>query len=297
MKSTFFISILIAMFCLLPLQVDAQMEREPAITDSPVSATWKAPRIAVFYSTKAIEKNTMDMSILHTFGPVGDGYEQLFGLDSPANIRLALNYGFTEKFSLGLGRSKFQKNVDLNAKYTLLEQLSDDSVPVTLAATANTGIRTDPNAFIESYSVADRLNFSASLLTARKMSPDLSLQLTTTISHFNKVNLGETENTFYGAGLSGRYKVSNRTALSVEFMPVFSSDETNYISSIGIDIETGSHVFQMFFTTSHYYTMSQAMRFATDFNDVNGDFSLLDSFRFGFNVNRIFWFDDRGTDW
>jgi hypothetical protein len=43
--------------------------------------------------------------------------------------------------------------------------------------------------------------------------------------------------------------------------------------------------------------MSQAMRFATDFNDINGNFSLLDSFRFGFNVNRIFWFNDRGTDW
>jgi hypothetical protein len=105
--------------------------------------------------------------------------------------------------------------------------------------------------------------------------------------HFNRVgpelNIVDTEvNTYYSVGLAARYKIKPRTALSLQYIPPLTDAENlNANLAIGIDIETGGHVFQMFFTTSR--ALNDPYLIAGD----NGDFFARE-FRFGFNVNRLF---------
>ncbi|MFN2374640.1 MAG: DUF5777 family beta-barrel protein, partial [Cyclonatronaceae bacterium] len=129
------------------------------------------------------------------------------------------------------------------------------------------------------------------LLIARKFSDRLSLQLSPTIVNFNRVGqeisvVDPAVNTYVALGVSGRYKVASRTAISVQYIPVIPGivtdpENLSYNLAVGIDIETGGHVFQMFFTTS------RALNDQYLIAGPNGDF-FESEFRFGFNVNRLF---------
>jgi hypothetical protein len=216
----------------------------------------------------------------------------LFGLDDAANIRFGVDYGVLDRLSVGLGRSRFDKLYDARFKAGVLRQTKDDSMPLDVALKGNVGIMTLENGF----AVADRLNYFASLLVARKASERLSVQITPMFSHFNTVliergadgEILEDENNHFALGLAARFVMSRRLALLVEYLPVIGarSDGTTDALSVGLNIETGGHVFQLFFTTSQWFT-DQHVIARNEENFLDGDF------RFGFNVNRVFAIDPR----
>jgi hypothetical protein len=115
-------------------------------------------------------------------------------------------------------------------------------------------------------------------------------------SHFNTVliergadgEILEDENNHFALGLAARFVMSRRLALLVEYLPVIGarSDGTTDALSVGLNIETGGHVFQLFFTTSQWFT-DQHVIARNEENFLDGDF------RFGFNVNRVFAIDPR----
>ena len=114
------------LFALLVVTVSqAQDDDELAgLLDEPVvyaQKTFYSSRIVNSHTTESIEKKVLDFRINHRFGDVSEGYDNFFGLDNAA-MRLSFDHGITDKITLGIGRSTFQKTVDGFAKYKFLSQ-------------------------------------------------------------------------------------------------------------------------------------------------------------------------------
>lgn len=272
----------------LPSDLFAQLERERVQTDGPVELTFMAPKNINLYTTEPLGKGELHYSIMHTFGEVNLGPRNLWGIDGGANVRFSFEYGFGERYSVGIGRSSLDKIVDIHSKISLLRQNKSGSIPVSISFIPTAGINTsDPNFLPGDYIFTDRLNYGFSAPIARKFNDELSLQLSPILVHFNRVGpeidvVDPTVNTYYTVGLAGRYKIRPQTALSIQYLPpITPASNLDSNIAVGIDIETGGHVFQMFFTTSRglndqYMVAGQ-----------NGNF-LDREFRFGFNINRLF---------
>lgn len=236
-------------------------------------------------TVRPLPPGNLNVTIMHTFGRVSDGFQEFFGLDTQANIRLGLDYGVNEWLSLGIGRTRSDKVVDGRAKLHLLHQSQSGSPPVDVALKGDIGITTQQGGL----DFSDRLSFLSSALVARSFGGDASIQLTPMIAHFNNLdqffNVDEASNpnTVFALGIGGQLPLSRRFALTAEFIPVIGDriEGTSNAASIGLDIETGGHVFQLFFTTSFWHLEQYTvMR--------NQDEMLDGDFRFGFNVNRVF---------
>jgi len=268
-----------------------QLERRLVVETSPVEQTFMAPRNINLYTVHNLSKSEFHYSIMHTFGEVNTGYQQLWGIDNGANVRFSFEYGFSDKFSAGIGRSSLDKIVDITGRYHLLQQMSDNSIPVSVTLSGGVGVNTSDLSFVtnlnlDEYSFSDRTNFYVSVLAARKMNEKLSLQISPTFVHFSRVGTEisvteENTNTYFAVGMSGRYKVRPRLAITAQYIPTITEKRTNDNLALGLDIETGGHVFQLFFTTSR--ALNDSYLIAAD-NGSIGD----QEFRFGFNVNRLF---------
>ena len=260
----------------------AQMPRERAVAGGPVEELFWAPTVISTASVTNLPRGNANFTIMHSFGPVSGGAGQLWGLDGAANIRFGLDYGITDRFSVGIGRSRLEKVVDFRTKVNLLRQTTDGRMPVEVAVKGDLGITTEENGF----EFPDRLSSLVSVMVARRMSDKVSIQVTPMFSHFNAVVAQGgvvPEGNHYAVGLAGRYVISERVAILAEFVPVLGdrTEGTRDNLALGIDLETGGHVFQLFVATSHWLTEQHAIARNT------GDFFDSD-FRLGFNVNRVF---------
>ena len=102
--------------------------------------------------------------------------------------------------------------------------------------------------------------------------------------HRNFVETAEDPNDLFAAGFGGRMKISKRVALTIDYYYVFNQNESKELYnplSIGFDIETGGHVFQLHFTNA--VGMNERAFLTETTNDwAEGDI------QFGFNISRAF---------
>ncbi|MBO6793436.1 MAG: hypothetical protein JJ895_05965 [Balneolaceae bacterium] len=265
----------------------AQMQRQRAVKDGPVDDIFRIGSLIGMSTVVNLEARNLNSLITHNFGLVSSGIEEFYGLDQNAAVRLGFDYGVTDKLTIGIGRTSVEDNVDFRAKYIVLEQLKSDKMPVQVAIKGDVGINTQKNTQFDDFTFQERLNYFASLMVARKINKQISLQIAPMISHFNTVKIEQTgvvpENTHYGIGLGGRYAFDERKAITFEYLPVIGdrSPGTKNHFAISYEIETGGHVFQMFFMSGKWFTEQHLLaRTNTDF--FAGDF------RLGFNINRVF---------
>lgn len=271
----------------VPAVLFAQLERQRVVTDQPVELIFMAPRNINLFTVEPLSKGELHYSIMHTFGEFDSGARNLWGIDQGANVRFSFEYGISNRFSLGFGRSSMDKVYDIHARLALLRQ-KENRMPISVTLAPSLGITTGSFGFLEQdYSFSERLSYSAALPIARKFNEALSLQLVPMITHFGRtgaeLNIADPDtDTYYSVGLSGRVKISPRSAVTIQAIPpVTNAENLDWNLGIGIDIETGGHVFQMFFTTS------RALNEAYLVSGENGNF-FEKEFRFGFNVNRLF---------
>jgi hypothetical protein len=281
--------------------LDAEQAKEPTYT----IATFKASRLINGQTIETISKNHLNFWISHRFGAVNSGFiANFFGLDE-AKIRLGLEYGLTDRWLVGAGRSSLEKTYDLYTKYKVLRQ--SNLVPVTVTAMAGWGINTMPTGYImESGSPMkfdnniERYSYWSQVLVARKFTEKLSLQLMPTLIHVNKVEDPSIPNQLFALGAGGRYKLSQRVTLSAEYyytMRELEEDEddddggTGSIPypyrnalSFGVDIETGGHVFQFHLTNARGMVEKQFI------GQNVGAWGKGDIF-YGFNIARTFSLD------
>ncbi len=248
-------------------------------------ATFKATRLINGQSIETVGKNGLNFIISHRFGNLNKGYSNFYGLDE-SHIRLGLEYGLFDRFDIGLGRSREQQLVDGYIKYKILRQASGAYImPVTVSYYSAAAIRTDKGLVVgRHYTVANRLNYVHELLIARKFSNSFSLQLMPGIVHRNLTAIKKSPNIVPFVGVGGRLKLSSRITLNAEYyynLSKYIAD--NYVNplSIGFDIETGGHVFQLHFSNSR--AMHEKILIPENTNDwLKGDFG------FGFNIIRHF---------
>jgi hypothetical protein len=248
-------------------------------------ATFKSTRVINMHSIESVAARHLDFRISHRFGTINSGARDLWGLDQ-AYMRLGFEYGITDRLMVGLGRSNVNKEIDSFVKYKLLRQSSGlKNVPVTISWFSSAVLRAtpfeDPNR--ENY-FSSRLYYCHQLLVARKFNDALSMQVAPTLVHRNLVADSTEKNDVYALGLGGRYKITKRSSFNAEwvYVPDGQLDPVYKNSlSLGFDIETGGHVFQLHFTNS------KPMNEKGFITETTGSWKEGD-IQFGFNVSRIF---------
>ncbi|WP_230680304.1 DUF5777 family beta-barrel protein [Pontibacter rufus] len=268
----------------------ALAEAQDSVQVNQVSGTFKATRLVNGHTVETNGGGTLLFLISHRFGTLNSGAYNFFGLDQ-ATIRLGLEYGLTDKLTIGVGRSSLEKTYDGFAKYKLLQQTSTGTrIPLTLTlftSTALTSLRQDPE---QQNPFSARLTFTHQLLLARKFNDKLSLQLSPTLVHRNLVPARRDENNVYALGVGGRYKLTKRTSFNAEYyylLPGETADNYRNSLSLGFDVETGGHVFQLIFTNAQGMVEKFFIPQTTG-NWADGDIY------FGFNISRVF--DLQGKD-
>jgi len=264
---------------LLEAELNTNQETEYA------AATFKATRVVLGQSIENTAKGELNFIISHHFGTLNQGSYNLWGLDQ-SSIRFGFEYGITDKFSVGIGRSSHNKIYDGFAKLKILRQSSGKkTIPISISAFSNIGVSSLDWAEPERDNLFEsRLSYTFQLLMASKLNSSLSFQLSPTIIHRNLVETKEDENDVYSIGASGRLKLTKRISFNVEYfylLPGKTADDYYDSFSIGFDIETGGHVFQIYATNSTGM-IEQAFVPVTSGSWGKGDV------RLGFNISRVF---------
>ena len=258
---------------------EIDVENKPSTA---INSVFKGLKIINFESTKLVGKGGFYFVVSHRFGSVKNGFENLFGLDE-AVTHLNFIYGLTEGINVSASRSSNQKIYELASKFRIIKQSErfPFSVVGYTSVLANTALSTDNLPKLE---FKHRLSYVAQLLISRKVNNKLSLQFTQTFFHDNYVANDFQDNSQFGLIFGGRYKIGKRWSFNLEYGAHLNRAKNSLYNnplSLGFDLETGGHVFQLHFTNSQFMNANGVLGNST------GDWSEGD-FYFGFNISRSF---------
>ncbi|MBD8487132.1 hypothetical protein IFO69_00090 [Echinicola sp. CAU 1574] len=260
-----------------------QLESQVQPMDEWVMGTFKGTRLINGHTIETRGEGNLDFMISHRFGRINSGAYNFFGLDE-ANIRLGLEYAFTDRLTVGVGRNSFQKVYDGFAKYRLLKQQTGaKQVPISMTLYSSMAVNTFKRPELP-MTFERRLSYAHQLLLARKFTEGLSLQLMPSYVHQNLVPTNMDKNDLFAVGLGGRLKLTNRTSLNMEYYYRVAPNENDgfyNVVALGFDIETGGHVFQLHLTNAQSMTETGFIPSTTG-NFWDGDI------HFGFNISRSF---------
>ncbi len=257
-------------------------EDEP--TTEYVKNAFKSSRVINGQSMEMIPAGALDFRILHRFGELSGGAYEAFGLDQ-ASMRIGFDYGIYRNLSVGIGRSTAKKEADAFVKFRIVQQSTGArNMPVSILYVG--GITCDGMKFTDTTRenfFSSRLAFYHQIIIGRKFNEYLTLQLSPTVVHRNLVPLETDNNDMFALGAGGRVKMTKRLALTADYFYMFNRTDTSTYNplSLGIDIETGGHVFQLHF--SNTVGMNERAFIA----DTQGQWDK-GEIRFGFNLSRIF---------
>lgn len=249
-----------------------------------VTSAFKSSRVINGHSMEFIGKGVLDFRILHRFGPVNQGIEEFFGLDQ-ASMRMGFDYGLGKNLTIGIGRSTLQKELDGFVKFRPVHQANGPGgSPVSLVLVAGMTIITQDNDDpAKDVTFESRVGYYYQAIIGRKFNKHFTLQLTPTLVHRNEVLLND-DNDIYALGFGSRFKLSKRIAFVVDYFYIFNGlPKEQYYNplSVGFDIETGGHVFQLHFSNA---SGMNERAFITETFDDWGEGEI----RFGFNLSRVF---------
>ena len=264
---------------------DLEKQTADSTKSEVVMATFKGTHIINAQSVETPGRGTLAFLIQHRFGTLNSGAYNFFGLDQ-AVLRLSFEYGLTDRLAVGVGRSSQDKTFDSFLKYRAMQQTTGaHPMPVSVTLFASSAITTlkFPDPAMER-STASRVEYVYQALIARKFSSNLSVQLMPTLIHRNFVATSSMQNDVYALGAGLRQKLTKRVALTADYFYLLPGNTANTYRNalgVGVDIETGGHVFQLHLTNSKGMTEKFFVP-QTDGNFFNGDIY------FGFTVARNF---------
>lgn len=249
-----------------------------------VTGTFKSEFVVNMQTVESPANGNLNFVIQHRFGTLNSGSYNLFGLDN-ATLRLGFNYGITDDLEVGVGRSSYLKTFDGFLKYKLLKQTEGRQMPLSVSFLGNVTDFTQHVTDEPFLNGQDRLAYSAALLIARKFSTALSLEVSPTYLHYNFVPTPQDKSDIFALGLGGRMKFTKRMSVDAEYDIVPKGQVVSYSVhnslSLGWEIETGGHVFQLVFTNSQSMLPTQYIAQTT------GTWGKGDIY-FGFNLTRNF---------
>ena len=259
-------------------------------TTEKVKNAFKSTRVINAHSAEMLAEGSLDFRILHRFGEISDGIEELYGLDQ-ASMRMSFDYGIKDWINVGFGRSTYKKELDGFVKVRLLWQTKGKkNFPFSLTYAGGATINTLPNPYPEyEYYFSNRVTYYHELIFCRKFNTNFTLQVTPVLLHYNFVEKADDPNDLYSIEFGGRYKFSKRLAFVLDYNYRINkpdNDSYNNYIGVGLDIETGGHVFQLHFSNS------VGMNERAYITETSGDF-FKGEIRFGFNLSRVFTVKDR----
>jgi hypothetical protein len=268
------------------------LEQDTSNKTEVVDFTFKGTKIVNANTTEMLKKRNLDFRIAHRFGDFGtennkfgDAKNNFFGLDNASDIRIAFEYGVTDRLTIGIARYKLNKTIEGLIKYKVCSQTTNNKVPVSIALFANTALNTTSQDFGND---AHRLSYFAQAIIARKVNTNLSVEVLPSFLHRNYIADASDKNDLYSLGIGGRYKFTRSSSIIIDYYYTFSSFRnnntlTNYYFPLGIgwEVETGGHVFSIMFTNSAGILENEYLANTTS-SWLKGGFKL------SFNISRIF---------
>ena len=250
-----------------------------------VDYAFKSSRVIMSHSMEMIRPGVLDLRILHRFGNINKGAYELFGLDN-ATMRLGLDYGVGKNLMLGLGRSTNKKELDGFVKYRLIHQAKGKgAMPFSFLLVGGASLTTLKFADTTRKNYfSSRMGYYGQVIIGRKFGEGFTLQVMPTVLHRNLVATTKDPNDMYAAGIGGRLKLSKRLSLNADYYYRVNpnpDDGTRNPFSVGFDIETGGHVFQLHFTNA--VGMNEKIFLAETTNQWGKG-----EIQFGFNISRSF---------
>ena len=299
MKIPFKIALILGAFS-LPLSAQDDLDaffEEETTEKTPVIATFKSTHLINAHTNETVKKGTFDFRITHRFGDVatnGAGHT-LLGLDNASNIRFSFDFGITDKLTIGIGRSKTNEHIDGNLKYRFIEQ-KKGGFPFSVALYANMAVT--PRRAISDTDLpkfTSRLSYAYQGIITSKLHWRASVGLLPTFVHRNFVgntpnpsNNSFDENSLFAIGAMGRFKITQSFAIIAEYFYTFSDYRKNNSSvpyhmplGVGVEVETGGHVFQINLTNTAGIIANDYIP-SSPSNWSDGEFKL------GFTISRVF---------
>ena len=286
LKKSLLIVMVIPCFCFG--QEDDLLKELESLGESETSfelPAFKALQIGNLQSTKVIDKGDLYMVVAHRFGYLKSGIDEFYGLDQ-ANTKIQLLYGLRENLQVGVSRDSYEKTYSGTAKYRIMNQ--SDRIPINISLYGSVDIDSQLKKKVyPGLQPFDRFSYTGQLLLSRRFSEKLSLEVAPIYVRHNLQNLNYTKTLTYDQfllGVGGRHKFSKRFSFNVDYAYNFSKDKNSLYKNpltIGVDIETGGHVFQLLFTNS------RASNDSSFLTETTGDWSK-GEISFGFNIVRVF---------
>ena len=246
---------------------------------------FKALQIGNLQSTKVIDKGDLYMVVAHRFGYLKSGIDEFYGLDQ-ANTKIQLLYGLGKNLQVGVSRDSYEKTYSGTTKIRLLSQSYRKPLNISLYGSVDIDSQLKKKVY-PGLQPFDRFSYTGQLLLSRRFSEKLSLEVAPIYVRHNLQDLNYTKSLTYDQfllGVGGRQKLSKRFSFNVDYAYNFSKNVNSLHKNpltIGIDIETGGHVFQLLFTNS------RASNDSSFLTETTGDWTK-GEISFGFNIVRVF---------
>lgn len=280
--------VVLSLLCYTGFAQDAESLLKDEEKKDFTTATFKTTRLINFHTLETVGPKTLDFRISHRFGAINSGSYNAWGIDGPVNIRLGLEYSPDGRFMFGIGRTSSEKMVDGFLKYRLLRQTTDGKMPISITLFTGMYRTALKNQIVNGKDLyefqSSRLSYCYQIMIGRKFNRNFSLQIAPWMVHYNIVEKITDSNDAYGIAAIARMKFTQRAAFTVEYgYRINEYTKTQYYNSLGLglEIETGGHVFQVHLTNSFGLVENQFLtRTGTQWNDAG--------IRLGFNVSRVF---------
>lgn len=246
------------------------------------SPAFKAFKIGNLQSTKVAGKGDLYMYVSHRFGTLKKGVNTFFGLDE-ANTKIEMIYGLTDGFQIGLSRESLRKTYAGSSKIRLIKQGKHSPVNIVAYGTVNINTLLSTEQYPK-LRYRDRFSYASQLLISRRLSKNISIELAPTFVRQNLVLESFQKHEQFVLATGGRFKINKRSSINIDYAYNFSRHKSSVYKdplTIGLDIETGGHIFQLVFTNAQLTNEPGFL------SNAEGDWSKRDIF-FGFNIVRVF---------
>jgi hypothetical protein len=257
-----------------------------------VESTFKATHIVLSHSTETQRKHDLDLRIRHHFGDIGGefgGAHTLYGLDVATDLFIGFDYGISDKLTVGIARSKHDELFDLYLKQKLIQQKTDGGMPFNLTFLAQAGLAArKPFTTTEFVNYSDRMTYFFQAFISRKFSSRTSLQVMPSYL-IRSVSADPSDpNNIFALGFAGRFKLTKRLSFVGEYTLINGLSRPDNLTvplynplGVGLEIETGGHIFSLNFMNSEYIVENNFI--------ANTKKSWTDGgVRFGFTMSRNF---------
>ncbi|MCX7652349.1 MAG: DUF5777 family beta-barrel protein [Bacteroidia bacterium] len=245
----------------------------------PVIATFKGTRLYNYHTTETPAHKHLEFRVAHRFGDLRQGYGNFFGIDAGATVRLSLGYAFFPRAEVGVERTGAGKWWNSYIKVRLLRQTTPRGMPVSVTWMSFAFITEESNP-PRYKSVTDRLEYLHQVLIARKFSKRLSALLGGIVLHQNMALSYSLPNSWFWLMAAVRFKITRRATVFTEgTFPLWRRkllSELYPAWSVGTEIDTGGHVFQLGITNADGLSENRSL------------LTQRPLLRLGFNISRLF---------